>query len=60
MIKLIIVFLIGMLCGTFSGIFLTALCFASKTGEEIYADVISKLELEENNKENQNEVNKWK
>jgi len=53
MIKLIIVFIIGSFCG----VFLIALCYNSKVSEEIYADVISKLESENNdlNKENSNE-----
>ena len=58
MIKLIIVFIIGLILGSFCGIFLIALCYNSKGSEEIYADVKSKLESEKNNKEKQNEVNK--
>ena len=58
MIKLIIVFIIGLILGSFCGIFLIALCYNSKDSEEIYADVKSKLESEKNNKEKQNEVNK--
>ena len=58
MIKLIIIFIIGLILGSFCGIFLIALCYNSKVSEEIYADVKSKLESEENNKEKQNEVNK--
>ena len=59
MIKLIIVFIIGLVLGSFCGIFLIALCYNSKASEEIYADVINKLEeskIEENNK-NLNKVN---
>lgn len=57
MIKLIIIFIIGLILGSFCGIFLIALCYNSKVSEEIYADVISKLESENNNlnKENSNE-----
>ena len=58
MIQLIIVFIIGLILGSFCGIFLIALCYNSKVSEEIYADIKSKLESEENNKEKQNEVNK--
>ena len=53
MIKLIIVFIIGLIVGSFCGVFLIALCYASKVSEEIYADVINKLEenkIEEDNK----------
>ena len=60
MIKLIIVFIIGLVLGSFCGIFLIALCYNSKASEEIYADVINKLEenkIEEDNK-NLNEANK--
>lgn len=59
MIKLIIVFIVGLILGSFCGIFLIALCYNSKVSEEIYADVKSKLEedkTEEDNK-NLNEVN---
>lgn len=47
MIKLIIVFIIGLFCG----VFLNALCFASKTSEEM----INKIK---ENSKNLNEVNK--
>lgn len=60
MIKLIIVFIIGLILGSFCGIFLIALCYNSKVSEEIYADVINKLEeskIEEDNK-NLNKINK--
>lgn len=57
MIKLIIVFIIGLIIGSFCGIFLIALCYNSKASEEIYTDLKNKLELENNNlnKENSNE-----
>ena len=60
MIKLIIVFIIGLILGSFCGVFLIALCYNSKVSEEIYADLKSKLEedkIEEDNKD-LNEVNK--
>lgn len=50
MIKLIIIFIIGLILGSFCGVFLTALCYNSKVSEEIYADLKSKLE--ENKKDN--------
>lgn len=57
MIKLIIVFIIGLIIGSFCGIFLIALCYNSKASEEIYTDLKNKLESENNNfnKENFNE-----
>ena len=57
MIKLIIVLIIGLILGSFCGVFLIALCYNSKVSEEIYADLKNKLELENNNlnKENSNE-----
>ena len=62
MIKLIIIFIIGLILGSFCGIFLIALCYNSKVSEEIYADVKSKLEEDktEEDKKNLNEVNIWK
>ena len=57
MIKLIIVFIIGLILGSFCGVFLIALCYNSKVSEEIYTGLKNKLELENNNlnKENSNE-----
>ena len=57
MIKLIIVFIIGLIVGSFCGVFLIALCYNSKVSEEIYIDLKNKLESENNNfnKENFNE-----
>ena len=57
MIKLIIVFIIGLILGSFCGVFLIALCYNSKVSEEIYTDLKNKLESENNNfnKENFNE-----